>query len=318
MENMKKLLLISCLTLMIAGNAAAGDGTSGFEFLRTEYSSRSAAMGRAFVAMRGDLNGLYHNPSSMAFTDQRQFIFNYMDYLVDFSGGFAAYTQRLLGLGQISASVIWLNYGDFEETNEFAQQTGRTYGAYDLAFAVSYADVLETYFSYGVTMKYVHSKIDMYTANAIAFDFGLMYEASFSDNMFFGISILNVGQSLSGFVDTKESLPLSLRLGVAKKLAHLPLELNFSFNDLNVSEQDVWDRLAKFSIGGEFLLSELFRLRMGYENEVHRDVDTGQGSGFAGVSLGFGIYWKDYRFDYGFSSYGDLGSTHRFGISGTF
>jgi hypothetical protein len=274
-------------------------------------------MGRAFVAMRGDINALYHNPSAMAYTDQQQFIFNYMDYLIDFSGGFAGYSQRLPGLGQISGSVIWLNYGSFDETDEFAQQTGRSYGAYDLALAVSYADILESYFSYGVTLKYVHSKIDTYTADALAFDFGLMYEAPFENNLFFGLSLLNVGQSLNAYIDTKESLPLSLRLGVAKKLEHLPLEINASFNDLNVSEDNVWDRLAKFSIGGEFTLSELLRLRLGYENEVHRDLDTGQGAGFAGVSLGFGLIWKDYRFDYGFSSYGDLGSTHRFGIYGT-
>ncbi|MEE9117119.1 MAG: hypothetical protein V3U02_00815 [Calditrichia bacterium] len=105
---------------------------------------------------------------------------------------------------------------------------------------------------------------------------------------------------------------------MAKKLKHLPLEINATLNDLNVSEPDFWDRIAKFSIGGEFTLSQLIRLRLGYENEIHHDLDTGQGSGFAGLSMGFGLYWKDYRFDYGYSSYGDLGGTHLFGIFGTF
>lgn len=315
---MNKFCTSLLVILLFTGLSVASDGTSGFEFLRTDYSPRSSSMGRAFVAMRGDLNALYHNPSSMAFTDQRQFVFNYMDYLIDFGGGFAAYTQRLPGLGQVSASVTWLNYGDFEETNEFAQQTGRTYGAYDMAFAVSYADELETYFSYGVTFKYVHSKIDLYTANAIAFDFGLMYAAPFEDDLYIGLSLLNVGKSTSAFIETKESLPLSLRIGIAKKLAHLPLEFNISLNDLNVNEDNIWDRLAKFSIGGEFTISELIRLRLGYENEVHKDLDTGQGAGFAGISLGFGLNWNGYRFDYGYSSFGDLGNTHRFGISGIF
>jgi hypothetical protein len=315
---MKKWFILLLFIYISGENIQAGDGTSGFEFLRTEYSSRAASMGRAFVAMRGDINGLYHNPSGMAFLDQNQFVVNYTDYLIDFGGGFAAYSHRLPGLGQLSGSIIWLNYGDFDETNEYAQHTGRTYGAYDLAFALSYADVLEDYFSYGVTAKYIHSKIDLFTADAVAFDFGLMYSAPFSENLNFGLSLLNVGKSISAFVETKESLPLSLRFGAAKKLEHLPLELNISLNDLNVSESNVWDRLAKFSIGGEFTLSQLIRLRLGYENELHRDLDTGQGSGFAGVSMGFGLYWKDYRFDYGYSSYGDLGGTHRFGLYGSF
>jgi len=211
---MNKFWVYLLVMLVLPLSTQASEGTSGFEFLRTDYSPRASSMGRAFVAMRGDLNGLYHNPSALAFTDQRQFVFNYMDYLIDFGGGFAAYSQRLPDLGQVSASVTWLNYGDFDETNEFAQQTGRTYGAYDLAFALSYADELETYFSYGITFKYVHSKIDLYTASAIAFDFGLMYAVPFEDNLYIGIALLNVGKSTSAFIETKESLPLSLTISL--------------------------------------------------------------------------------------------------------
>ena len=316
---MKIVALLFLNIFVLAGAIRAGESTSAFEFLRTDFSSRSAAMGRAFVAMRADINGLFHNPSGLAFTDQRQFVFNYMDYLVDFKGGFAAYTQRLEGWGQVSASALWLDYGQFDETDQYARKTGRNFGAYDLALAVSYADVLEEYFSYGVTVKYVHSKIDIYTADALAFDFGLMYEAPFEDDLYFGLSLLNVGRALNAYVDTREPLPLSLRLGFSKKLAHLPLEFNASLNDLNVAENSFWDRMAKFSIGGEFTLSDLIRLRLGYENAVNRDMKTSvNGAGFSGVSLGFGLEWNDYRFDYSFSSYGDLGNTHRFGLGGTF
>ena len=46
-------------------------------------------------------------------------------------------------------------------------------------------------------------------------------------------------------------------------------------------------------------------------------LDTGTGAGFAGVTIGFGFNFNIYRFDYGFASFGDLGTTHRFGISGS-
>jgi len=111
-------------------------------------------------------------------------------------------------------------------------------------------------------------------------------------------------------------LPLSLRLGFTKKLAHLPLEFNFAFNDLNVRENNFWDRLKKFSIGGEFTLSQLIRLRLGYNNDIHQGLDTGTGAGFSGVSIGLGLQISSYRFDYGFSSFGDLGATHRVGLTG--
>jgi hypothetical protein len=315
MNYRQHIILLFCV--FVTSRLLAGNGTSGFEFLRTDFSARTSAMGGAFVAMRGDINGVFHNPAGLAYTSERQLSLNYVSYLLDINGGQAGYSQRLPNLGQISAAILYFDYGAFDETDQFAQKTGRSYGANDIAIAVSYADVLEQYFSYGVSLKFVNSKIDAWTASALAFDFGLLYEAPFEQDLFFGISLLNVGTALSAFVDTKERLPLSLRVGFAKKLAHLPLEFNAGLNDLNIKEDSIWDRLKKFSLGGEFTLSQMLRLRLGYDNDLHQGLDTGKGAGFAGVSLGFGLLWQDYRFDYSFSSFGDLGATHRFGFFGS-
>ena len=314
MKNIIKHLLLSIL-LVTAVPLSAGIGTSGFEFLRIVFNPRSSAMAGAFVAMRGDVSGIMHNPAGMAFGEGQHVSFDYVNYLLDIGGGQAAYSQRIEGFGQISGVISYFNYGSFDETTEFAQKTGNQFGAHDISFAVSYADHLEKYFSYGVSVKYIHSKIDMYTASAIAADFGLLYEAAFEDDLYFGLSLLNLGTPISAFISTKESLPVRLRLGMTKKLAHLPLEFNIALNDLNVYEKDVWERLKKFSIGGEFTLSDLLRLRLGYNNDIHQGLDTGTGAGFSGVALGLGIYYNAYRFDYGFSSFGDLGNTHRIGIS---
>jgi len=311
---MKNIIFLVLILLSVP--LYAGNGTSGFEFLRIDFNPRSSAMGGAFLGMRGDVSGILHNPAGMSYADARQFNFNYVNHFLDIGGGQAAYTQRIPGHGQISGLISYFNYGDFEETTEFANKTGNTFGAHDIAFAVSYADVLEEMFSYGVTVKYIHSKIEMYSASALAVDMGILYEAPFEENLFFGLSLLNLGQPVSAFISTKESLPLSLRLGFTKKLAHLPLEFNFAFNDLNVRENNFWDRLKKFSIGGEFTLSQLIRLRLGYNNDIHQGLDTGTGAGFSGVSIGLGLQISSYRFDYGFSSFGDLGATHRVGLTG--
>ena len=318
MKRARLFLSILCLWSWIAVcAAAAGTGTSGFEFLRTDFSPRSSAMGGAFLALRGDVNGIFQNPAVMAYTAERQFCFNYTNYLLDISGGQAGYTQRLNGHGQISAAILYLNYGSFKETDEFTNASGRSFSAGDLALAVSYADYLEDRFTYGVTLKYIHSKIDTYTASAVGLDLGLIYEAPFSNDLYLGIALLNIGRALSAYVDTRESLPLSLKFGVSKKLAHLPLVYDLSFYDLNRTEAKFLDRLKKFAIGGEFTLSQLFRLRLGYDHDLHQDLDTPSAK-FSGVSLGFGVVWRTYRFDYSFSSYGDLDNAHRFGIQGSF
>ncbi len=309
----KNIIFIFCV---LSFSLYAGIGTSGFEFLKIDFNPKSSAMGGAYLGMRGDVSSILHNPAGMSFADTRQFNFNYVNYLLDIGGGQAAYSQRIPGYGQISGIISYFNYGSFEETTEFANKTGNSFSASDIAIGISYADVLEEYFSYGVTLKYIHSKIEMYNASAFAVDLGLMYEAPFEKDLYFGLSLLNLGQPISAFISTKESLPLSLRFGVSKKLAHLPLEINIALNDLNVEENNFWDRMKKFSIGGEFTISELIRLRLGYNNDIHQGLDTGTGVGFSGVAIGLGIHISDYRFDYGFSSFGDLGATHRIGLTG--
>jgi hypothetical protein len=107
-------------------------------------------------------------------------------------------------------------------------------------------------------------------------------------------------------------------LGIAKKLAHLPLELNVTLNDINEVEDTILDRLEKFSIGGEFTLSNRLKFRLGYNNALHKDLETTNGPGFSGVSLGLGfVFWNNFRFDYSYSSWGDLGGLNRIGFSGT-
>ncbi len=317
-KKIRLLLLILCSWgwTSVFG-AGAGAGASGFEFLRTDFSPRSSAMAGAFLSLRGDVNGIFQNPAVMAYTEERQFCFNYSDYLLDISGGQAGYTQRLIGYGQLSASILYLNYGSFKETDEFTVPTGRSFSAGDLAMAISYSDYLEDRFTFGVTLKYIHSKIDTYTASALGLDLGMIYEAPFSNDLYLGIALLNFGKALSAYVDTKENLPLTLKFGISKKLAHLPLVYDFSFYNLNGAEDKLVDRLKKFSIGGEFTLSRIFRLRLGYDNDLHQDLDTPTAK-FSGVSLGFGVIWRTYRFDYSFSSYGDLDNAHRFGIQGSF
>ena len=180
-------------------------GTSGFEFLRTDFSPRTSAMAGTYIAMRSDVNGLFHNPAGLASATERQFMGNYLGHILDINGGSVGFSQNVENIGRLSGAIIYFDYGSFDETNDFAETTGRSFGAADLAFAVSLSNYLEDKFAYGVTLKYAHSSIDSYSASALAFDFGLIYEAPFEDDLFFGFSMLNVGTALTAFQNTKET-----------------------------------------------------------------------------------------------------------------
>lgn len=306
-------VLVSATTLF-----SENELTSSFEFLRTDFSPRTAAMSNAFTGLRGDINSQFINPAGMAYLEKRQYYFNYTNYLLDINGGSAGYAHLHPKLGILSLGLVYMDYGNFTETDEYAVETGNEFSANDMALGVGISNFLDKNWSYGLNLKYIYSKIADYNASAVALDFGLIYSAPFQDNLFLAFSVLNIGNNFEYYGDRRESLPMSMRLGVTKKLAHLPLELGVSINDLNVRSEDFMDRLQRFSIGGEFTLSSSLRLRLGYNNDLKNSLDTESesGSSFGGVSGGLGFYLKRFRIDYSYSSFGLLGATHRFGISG--
>lgn len=291
--------------------------TSGFEYLRTDFSPRTTAMSGAFVAVNGDLSAMFVNPAGLASVNQKQFTFNYTNYLLDISGGMAAYAQRLESLGVLSIGLVYMNYGEFQQTDEDANLIGNTFSANDIALGLGIANHLDDHFSYGLNLKYAFSQIHDYNASAVALDFGLIYAAPFEENLNIALSVTNIGSNIKYYESTKESLPLNISLGFSKILAHLPLEIAASLNNINVQADDLVGRIKRFSIGGEFRLSELLRLRLGYNNGLNRNFAETGNEKFGGISGGLGIYWKNLRFDYAYSSFSLLGGVHRFGITGS-
>ncbi len=315
---MFRLLMLLMVLMLFNGVPAQSAGTTSFEFLRTQYSPRGAALGGNLLAVKEDVNAALYNPASLSGFTERQWSVNYVDHLLDFKGGYLAYTQPVKKLGTLSGSIIYFNYGTFEETNEFGDRTGNTFSAAEMALSVGLSNTLGEGFDYGLSAKFIYSSIEKYNASAVAMDAGLMYTSEKLDGLRIGISLLNLGATLDNYTSQKEKLPLMLQVGFAKRLAHLPLVLSGSFQDLAASEEDFWNRFKRFSLGGEFDVSEKVKLRLGYMNEVNQSVKPLSRNIFGGISAGLGIYWRKFRLDYAYSSFGELGSQNRLGITGTF
>jgi hypothetical protein len=314
--NFKRITIFLLAPLvLLAGNYTS----SSFEVLRTDFNPRSAAMSNAIIMLQGDASGMMLNPVSSAQIEHRQFYFNYMNYVLDINGGSAGYALPVPGIGVASVNVLYLDYGEFSETDDYAVETGRKFSANDFALAVGLADRMDKYFSYGVSVKYAYSKIHDYSASSIALDFGMIWHVPFEQDLNIAFVANNIGANFEYYAGVKEALPLRMRIGFTKKLAHLPLELGASLNDLNVESKKMLDRVKRFAIGGEFTLSEMLRLRLGYDNALHSSLkmETERSRvSFGGVSGGFGIYWRAWRFDFSYSNLSALGGIPRFGLSG--
>ncbi|MGB9664477.1 MAG: type IX secretion system protein PorQ [Ignavibacteria bacterium] len=307
---MKKFILV---ILFLSSNLFS---QTAFEFLKLDASARSAAVGGAFVSNVDDPNSIFYNPASLRFVDPNNVSFGFLKHLLDVNSGFASYTTQSEGFGKIGFGAMYTNYGSFDKLDEFGNSSG-TFSASDLGLIANYSGLVREYLSYGVNVKFIYSSIYNVSAVALAGDFGLLYyneQKKFSA----GVSVLNVGSQLKAYYNSKEQLPVDVRLGLSKKLEHTPFRLYLEFTKLNQTEKGIFSGFNNFILGGEIYTSSALTFRFGFNNEKRKELKVGTTIGTEGFNLGIGINLSGYRFDYAISSLGKIGTLHRINISTNF
>lgn len=297
------------LSLLLCAGASA-QGTTSFELLRSEVSSRGASMAGAMTAMNTGVDGIYYNPASLGLMENHQTDISYLKHLLDIESGFLVYGQPVSKYGGFAAGINYINYGVFEEATAYGELTGVKFRANDLLFMGGWGKKVTDRISVGLTGKYIRSAIYDQTASAVAFDAGCLLITPF-DSAKVGIVVTNIGKAVDGYYEVKEKLPLSYRIGASKKLAHLPMEIALQAEKF--TDSDLY-----LSAGGEFTISEIIKLRLGWSDRG-ADQKIGADNDFlAGFSAGFGLYVSGVYLDMSAGSWGELGTMKRFTIGGEF
>lgn len=304
-------VLVLLLPLTLAAN---GKGT--YHFLRNEVGARAAGLNGSFVSMTNDPNLVFYNPAALTTLARPSASAGFLKHLLDVNGGHLSYAQEVEEIGTAGIGITFVDYGSFTETDESFNELG-TFGATDLALVAGVGRLLDDVTTVGVGIKFIYSSIAGRSSAAVALDLGVMYQIP-SENITIGASILNLGAQLNSYMETRESLPLDLKVGITKRPEHLPVLLNLNFHKLNESQENFMDRFSSFSLGAEFIMSESVRLRVGYNNEHRKELKLGNSAGLAGFALGGGIVIGEYLFDYAFNSYGKIGGMHRISIATSF
>jgi len=287
-----------------------------FEFLRLDMSARAAALGGSFVSNNDDPNVIFYNPAGLKLLNESPASFSFVKHVLDINLASISYSTEIDEVGRIGAGIKYINYGTFTEADEFGNKTG-DYGAGETAFILGYANSLDENFYYGINGKVIYSSIADRSSSAIGFDIGLHYSIP-TQEINVGFAVMNLGKQLSSYYSAKEELPLDIVIGISKKLEHLPLRLSLDFHKMNEERDDFVQKFKAFSVGAEFTLSRVLRLRLGYDNEKRTELKIGSFAGIAGFNAGLGAVISSYLFDYGFSSMGAIGALHRVSISTTF
>ena len=303
--------LVQFILLLIISTSIFAQET--FNFLRLDHSPRAAALAGSFVANNDDPNVMFYNPAGISLLQEKPISFSYLFHLLDINSASVSYSQKFEGIGRFAAGIQYINYGTFDAATVDGIKTGE-FGAGELAMLVGYSNELDHNFFYGANVKFIYSSIADRSSMGLAVDLGLHYTIP-EERWNFGFSILNLGSQITQYYNTTEDLPLDIRFGFSKTLAHLPFTFFASLNKLNKEYDSFGDRFQQFTFGGEFKISKVIKLRFGYDNEKRKEYKIGGTSGVAGFNLGLGVLVSNYNFDYAFSSMGSIGALHRIGIS---
>jgi len=321
-------------------------GSRGANFLQIGIGARGNAMAGAVASIIDGPTALYWNPAGIAASEQfsvgasRQMLYEGLDI----AQNFIAVTMPVLG-GVAGASFNSLSSGDIERTVEGLPEgdpvVGTTYNWNSTAIGLSYARRLTDRLDVGATGKYVSDGMTDAKLSWFALDMGTQFRTGLY-GLVVGASLQNVGASaratgsrVRATVNAPDFSEQLTRVDLFTRETELPTLFRFSIGSdlygraasllgagngqhtlsLDVNFSDAIDTDLQTAFGGEYGFRNIVFARAG--KRFYNDERAVSGTrGMFGLAGGLGLRLptrgRAMRFDYSYTSLGELGGTQVF------
>ena len=327
------LLFLALLpTLLLAQTG----GNATYQILQFPVSSRMAVLNNPIAIWGSDLNFGIYNPALLNPKMNDGLALNFVDYFSDINMVSAAYAFPFKEVGTIGLSVQSLSLGKFIHTNEQAEELG-FFRANEQLLTTAFGKQLHERLSIGGALKFMFSDLETYQSFGIATDLGATY---FNTKSQFTASILvqNIGRQIISYYGVNEVLPFEVKLGLSKKLEHLPFRFFIGYNHLEswdlsynynltattdpISGEEVVNTISfgqklfrHFTTSGELNIGKHLQLRMGYDAQRRHELTVNSFLGMVGFSWGIGIKMSHFYINYGRATYHLAGAPNYFSVS---
>ena len=291
-------------------------GQRSFEFLNIPVNATTTALGGTNISLASeDPLMLLQNPALSDSLNSQQLGFSYLGYFTGIKQSAFSYVQEVKGK-LFNFGVNYLNYGEFQGFDATGVATG-DFQAVDYAVNVGASHSIGV-FTTGVNIKFAHSLIDSYSASALLFDVGGVFRPK-QNHWTISLLAKNLGFMLSEYEGAESSeLPFDLQLGTSFKPEFMPLRFSITTSNLlrdniafvnsslnpNERRPGIGDAFfRRINIGSEILLGKGFRIMVGYNHRIRRELRLQQLSGGAGFSFGMFLRIKMFEITYGRATY---------------
>ncbi|MBD3368346.1 MAG: PorV/PorQ family protein, partial [Candidatus Eisenbacteria bacterium] len=276
------VVTLAVAVLMAAPCAEAQVSIGGAQSLYIQPGGRPAGMGDCYAAVAEDASACYWNPAGLAFMPvQKNLILMHSELVPDWGDvyyEYAAYAQKVEGLGTLAGSVTYLTYGEQVATEEGSPDPVGTFNSYEVIPSLAYATTLTENIAMGINLKFIW--VDLApesvtfgqgegSGTTFAGDLGVLYRMG-AGRLRLGSAIQNVGPKIA-YIDEEQSdpLPRNWKLGASYKI--LDDEMNEllvcgEYNKSLVIYEDFFDFSTGviLNAGVEYRYYDLLSLRAGY------------------------------------------------------
>jgi hypothetical protein len=243
-------LMLSSLNVN-AGNEDRS-GSAGASYLMVNPWARSSALGDAGIASTKGLEATFTNIAGLASTEKTQIKFNYTNWMgsagVTFNS--AGIAQRISESSVIAVSIQSMGFGEIPITTA-ANPEGNigTFSPSSTIFNIGYAKQFSSTISGGINFKILSESLSNLSATGVAIDAGVRYVTGEKDHIKFGITLRNVGPTMSYKGD-----------GLAQQASYLNGTITASLEERSAS----FEMPSLLAIGGsyDFIFSEKSKLNL--------------------------------------------------------
>lgn len=305
MNKFSKSILAGFAAIAVSSMAMAGNGdrvgSAGAGELLINPWGPSAGWGDAGISCVNGVDAIYTNIAGLAFTTKTQIRFDRTSWLggsgVNINS--AGLAQRISDAGVISVSVMSMGFGDIQITTVDLPEGGignfrPTYSNFNVGYAREFSNSIYG----GINFKVINETISNLRGTGVAIDAGIRYVTGEEDQIKFGITLKNVGPTMSFkgdglaismmYPETGDLATLEQRSSAFEMPSLLAIGGSYDFN---------FSEMYKLTAAGSFTANSFsndqFRLGLNF----HMGSEKAQFDMNVGYVYEKGIFSKDYMFN---------------------
>lgn len=250
MKALTRFIMLKLLVLTLSVNLFA-QGEAAVPFLLLAPDSRAGGVGESGTGLADNSAAIFWNPAGIAFQTGTEISITHSNWLpqfkLDLFYDYLTFRQYIKELdGSVTASITYMNFGEFVRTGETDPTPLGTFRSFDAALTLGYATKVHQDWGLGFNFRIIHSRLSDVSvgqekgkgvATSVSFDIGAMWRPKTLYLPFTDIDIgnqLSIGMNLSNlgpkiyYIDKAQAdpIPTNFRLGFAYRI------FNDEFNSL--------------------------------------------------------------------------------------